>query len=255
MKSKLLIAIIAIATLQSIVLARPAILHAQEHHGPPMKKGVSVLAPNAGFIRHTLPAMGRAPERTDWGPMAGLFFGHFNKSLTAIVFPYWADANGAHIIGGIGHLDLYFLKKRWYNPVFGVGMNAIRIDVKNTNRGDLNSFAPWGKLGMRFRLPVRGLSITPYVSYLFETVDVTMADQSYNSILFGVNLHYYLNRRLQVALKYYYRFTHDAEDGYRARLRLISSIHDHVGIFLRAEYADQIYDKYVSVIAGPSFVF
>jgi hypothetical protein len=199
--------------------------------------------------------MGRMPEMTDWGPMAGLFFGHFRKPLTVILFPYWADANGAHIIGGTGHFEFYFLEDRWYNPVFGVGMNIIKIDVKNTTMGDLVDFAPWVKAGMRFKLPVRGLTVTPYVAYLYENVDMSMADDTYNSILFGINLHYYLHRRLQVALKYYYGYTINGKNSQRVRLRFISALTDHVGVFLRAEYANQIYDKYLSVIVGPSFVF
>lgn len=252
-------------TVSLCILAASTALHAEgpegdavvgdSHHVSKPKQRVIVIAPAAGFIRHTLPAMGPSPERTDWGPEAGLFFGYFRKSLTAIAFPYWADANGAHVIGGAGHLDLYFGVERWYNPVIGVGMNVTRIDVKNTDRGDLNVFAPWAKAGMRFRLPVRGLSLTPYVSYLFQTVDMSMLDRSYQSALFGLNTHYHLHRRLQIALKYYYRYTHDASNGHRVRLRLISSIADHVGVFLRAEYAEQVYDKYVSVMIGPSFVF
>jgi hypothetical protein len=248
MATRLAIAII-------LILACSPSLPAMDGGGQREHRRVIVVAPAAGFIRHTLPAMGPVPEQTDWGPEAGIFLGYFKESVSIIGFPYWADANGSHVYGAVGHVDLYFGTKRWWNPLFGFGMDATRIDDKDTDIMDLSVFAPWGKLGMRFILPVRGLSITPYAAYLFQLIDMSRFERTYHSVLFGLNMHYHFHRRLQIALKYYYCYTHDGRNGQRIRLRFISAFSRHVGVFLRAEYAKQVFDEYVSVFIGPSFVF
>ena len=219
------------------------------------KKAVNVIAPVGGVIRHTLPAMGRAPSMTDWGPEAGLFYGRFTGRSHLIVFPYWADANGSHVWGGVSHLDYYFPFKEWVQPLVGAGFNFTKIDVKNSSANDLQVFAPWFKLGMRFKLPVQGLSVSPYVAYLFQHVDMTRAEPTYHSALFGINLHYHFHHSLQATLKYYYRYTHDGRNGHVARVRFIARLHRRFGIYVRSEYAKQVFDEYVNILAGPAFIF
>ena len=184
MSVRLAIGFCTVCALLTVVLSA----HAEK---PAHKKAVNVIAPVGGAIYHKLPAMGRAPSQTDWGPEAGLFYGRFTRRSHLIVFPYWADVNGSRVWGGVSHFEYYFPFKKWVEPLLGAGFDVTRIDVKNAAASDIQVFAPWFKMGARFNLPVKGLWVTPYAAYLFQNVDMGRAEQSYQSALFGINVYFY----------------------------------------------------------------
>lgn len=220
--------------------------------------GVMILAPSGGVIRHVLSATGRAPEQVGWGPYTGLFYGWMRKDFSLIALPSWADANGSYVYGITTHFDYYFDASERIKPLAGLGFAAIRIDDKDTSVGDITVLAPWPKAGVRFIMPIEGLSIDPYASYLYQHVDMHQmmgGDREYHSALFGMNIHYDFRHFLRFTLKYYYRLTHDGRDGSSVRFRTVCAFTKHVGAFLRVDYSRQVVDEYVTVLAGPAIVF
>lgn len=226
---------------------------AQEEKVPAKPDRVIFIAPLGGAIRHELAAMGRSPALTDWGPMTGLFFGYMRKNLSLIAFPYWADANGCYVYGAVVHLDVFFTNN-WWQPMVGFGGDVTKIDDKNASMVDINVFAPWSKLGMRFNTPIKGFSVTPYLGYLFQLVDTKWSESTYNTMLYGINLNY--NRGpLMAALKYYYGYDFDGRNIHSLKLQGGSLITKRIGFYAKIEYARQVVDEYLTFLAGPSIVF
>lgn len=213
------------------------------------------VAPIGGAIYHKLPSMNpRMPSQADWGPSFGIFSAFISNSITLITFPYYATANNATVYGDVTHFDYYFNWKERFQPLVGGGFDITKIDVKGTSRGDTLVVAPWPKVGMRFKLS-RYFSVTPYVAYLYQYVDITNSLRHYHSGVFGAHLRFQLNRRFMAKLKYYYRYTHDGRNGHDIKLRLHFMASRRLGIMTRFQYSKQVFDEFISILGGPAIIF
>lgn len=218
------------------------------------ENGVLLFSPVAGSIYHKIPGSDPMPEQKDWGPEAGLFAAYLRDNFNLIAFPYWASANGSNVWGIVSHADYYINTWEGINPLFGIGFDLTRIDVKNTTTGDTWVTAPWPKVGVRFGF-ADAFSITPYIAYVYEHVKTTNTENDYHSPLYGIKLEYNLHHAIITSLKYAYKQTRNGRNGHQIKFNMATMITKRWGTFLKIDYCRQIFDEYVTILAGPVIVF
>lgn len=219
---------------------------------------------------------------SDNGPEFGVMFLVIGKNFTITEFPFYARANESDIFGNMLYINGFYPLTSIISVNAGMGLiwHEIRMDMKNSinngrqiSKGSVNILVPIPKLGLKFKLPIKGCSINPYLGYMSERVGtdidtevLTSANKivskidietKYRSVLYGTNLYFDYHHFLQLVVKFYYQDMLEDEDDdiITARARASMMFNKQWGIAARIEYMEHTVDKTLSFLIGPVYSF
>ncbi len=269
-----------------------------------------VLTPMAGRLRNNIRFEYDIPTGPDetthrvrelidsgWGSALALTFvrGRFSLFNVFFIFP---SVNSSMVVGDVLSANYHQPITWWMDVYFGLGFtyHSVRTDLRNFEdtvykegvgatahfpvfRVKNDVFAPFPKLGLRFHLPIQRWHLTPYVSYLNESLKLRVQTpggnvyipppvddtkdipelniqkwKHYHSVLLGMELSLNFHHALQLRLQAHFNANHN-----KWTLRAVGSAFFHrdwpVGLTFYLEYSEGIVHDNIYAFMGPSFLY
>jgi len=217
--------------------------------------GVSItLSPLLGVNRDTVTT--GAPvgpsKLADTRPEYGLYANLRAPHVRVSDFLFYTDPNDAQVFGNFLSANFYLSDTARWTVNAGVGHLYHWIGME---RGNVVVSAPLVKAGPVLRIPEVGLTLNPFVGFVWEQIASPYGDSRNDEPLYGLGLNWHW-RMLGANATYYVQVgKEDREDLHTLRAYVHAALGANWGWILRFDYMEHTTTDDTSVLTGPTFIF
>mgnify|MGYP006300834223 CR=1 FL=1 len=219
------------------------------HDGP-----MTLVSPLFGWNRNELIVRGRGGEtvQTDTAPQTGLFTLFAQPRLVVNNFLFYTDPNQTDVWGNLLFVNGHGPETARLTWNLGAGHLYHKIE---SDRTDIEVSVPMLKAGGLWRFGGQRLSLNPYLSYAWESVETDFSDEEDESLLYGLTFRAHW-RMLHGTLKYYYQDVLDGGGHYHVfRARAYGFLDRNWALAARFEYMEHSTSTDTSFLFGPAYMF